>query len=112
METTDKNSAAMSTHHEQAKKLRKLRTRQRVVSLIGIAILVWGIIQVTFLFLDYKNTESSNDAQIEQYISPVNLRASGYIKKISPAAAGISREASPAPRYGRRRSASTRSSSC
>ena len=72
----------MSTHHEQAKKLRKLRTRQRVVSLIGIAILVWGIIQVTFLFLDYKNTESSNDAQIEQYISPVNLRASGYIKKI------------------------------
>lgn len=62
METTDKNSAAMSTHHEQAKKLRKLRTRQRVVSLIGIAILVWGIIQVTFLFLDYKNTESSNDA--------------------------------------------------
>ena len=81
-ETTDKNSAAMSTHHEQAKKLRKLRTRQRVVSLIGIAILVWGIIQVTFLFLDYKNTESSNDAQIEQYISPVNLRASGYIKKI------------------------------
>ena len=42
METTDKNSAAMSTHHEQAKKLRKLRTRQRVVGLIGIAILVWG----------------------------------------------------------------------
>ena len=38
-----KNSAAMSTHHEQAKKLRKLRTRQRVVSLIGIAILVWGL---------------------------------------------------------------------
>lgn len=34
------------------------------------------------MFLDYKNTESSNDAQIEQYISPVNLRASGYIKKI------------------------------
>ena len=44
METTDKNSAAMSTHHEQAKNLRKLRTRQRVVSLIGIAILDWGII--------------------------------------------------------------------
>ena len=41
-----------------------LRTSQRVVSLIGIAILVWGIIQVTFLFLDYKNTESSNAAGI------------------------------------------------
>ena len=34
------------------------------------------------LFLNYKRTEVSNDAQIEQYISPVNLRASGYISKI------------------------------
>lgn len=32
--------------------------------------------------MNYKRTETSNDAQIEQYISPVNLRASGYIKKI------------------------------
>jgi membrane fusion protein (multidrug efflux system) len=37
---------------------------------------------VACLFLDYKHTETSNDAQIEQYNSPVNLRASGYIKKI------------------------------
>ena len=28
----------MSTHHEQAKKLRKLRTRQRVVSLIVLVV--------------------------------------------------------------------------
>ena len=71
-----------STRDEEVKKLRKLRTRQRLVSLVGIAVLVWGIIQVAMLFLDYKSTEASNDAQIEQYISPVNLRASGYIKKI------------------------------
>ena len=71
-----------STRDEEVKKLRKLRTRQRLVSLVGIAVLVWGIIQVAILFLDYKSTEASNDAQIEQYISPVNLRASGYIKKI------------------------------
>ena len=79
METEDKKQ---SNHQEKAKKLRKLRVWQIVVSLIGIAILVWGAVQVTFLFLDYKLTETSNDAQIEQYISPVNLRASGYIKKI------------------------------
>lgn len=71
-----------STRDEEVKKLRKLRTRQRLVSLVGIAVLIWGIIQVAFLFLDYKSTEASNDAQVEQYISPVNLRASGYIKKI------------------------------
>ena len=34
------------------------------------------------MFFSYKLNETSNDAQIEQYISPVNLRASGYIKKV------------------------------
>ena len=34
------------------------------------------------LFLNYSQTETSNDAQIEQYVSPINLRASGYIDKI------------------------------
>lgn len=51
-------------------------------SLIGVAILVWGIVEVVCLFMDYKSNEKSDDAQVEQYISPVNMRASGYIKKI------------------------------
>lgn len=66
----------------QAQKLKKLRRKQIAVSLLGAAILVWGVIEVIFLFLDYKRTETSNDAQVEQYISPINLRATGYIKKI------------------------------
>ena len=70
------------TRFEKAKKLRKLRRWQIVVSLMGAAIVVWGIIEVACLFLSYNRTETSNDAQIEQYISPINLRASGYIKKI------------------------------
>ena len=81
METTAKNNTS-GTHQEKAKKLRKLRRWQIVVSLLGAAIVVWGVIEVVCLFLDYKQTEVSNDAQIEQYISPINLRASGYIKKI------------------------------
>ena len=81
METTEHNKAA-NTHQEKAQKLKKLRRWQIVVSLLGIAIIVWGVIQVICLFLDYKQTEASNDAQVEQYISPINLRASGYIKKI------------------------------
>ena len=71
-----------NTLQEQAKKLRKMRRRQRIASLLGIAVLVWGVVQAAILFLDYKSTETSNDAQVEQYISPVNLRASGYIQKI------------------------------
>ena len=70
------------TLQEKALKLKKQRRRQILASLLGIAILTWGIVEVACLFLDYKYTETSNDAQIEQYNSPVNLRASGYIKKI------------------------------
>ena len=81
MEAIEKNNTS-NTHQEKAKKLRKLRRWQIVVSLMGAAIVVWGIIEVACLFLSYNRTETSNDAQIEQYISPINLRASGYIKKI------------------------------
>ena len=65
-----------------AKQLKRQRIRQIVVSLIGVAILVWGIVKIGCMFMDYKSNEKSDDAQVEQYISPVNLRASGYIKKI------------------------------
>lgn len=81
METTDKNNVA-PTLQKKADKLRKLRRWQMVVSLFGVGILIWGIVQTVFLFMGYKHTETSNDAQVEQYMSPVNLRASGYIKKI------------------------------
>lgn len=78
MESTEKTSNLQ----EQQRKLKKLRKKQMAISAFGIAILVWGVVKVAALFLDYKQSETSNDAQIEQYISPVNLRASGYIKKI------------------------------
>ena len=76
----------MKTNHntlqEKALKLKKQRRNRIIASLLGIIILIGGVVEATFLFLDYKHTETSNDAQVEQYISPVNLRASGYIKKI------------------------------
>lgn len=82
METKNNNIKQTNTLKQKADKLRKQRMRQRVASLFGIIILVCGIVKIATIFLDYKNTETSNDAQIEQYISPVNLRASGYIKKV------------------------------
>lgn len=81
METKEQN-IPNNTHKEQATKLKRTRVRQWLASGLGIIILGIGIVQVAYLFLDYKRTETSNDAQIEQYLSPVNLRASGYIKKI------------------------------
>ena len=90
METNNNNTnnnnnsetATQSSHEVTAKQLKRQRIRQIVVSLIGVAILVWGIVKIGCMFMDYKSNEKSDDAQVEQYISPVNLRASGYIKKI------------------------------
>ena len=79
---SNNNSAQTQSHEDQAKKLKKLRIRQIIVSLIGIGVLAWGLVEIIFLFLDYKWNETSNDAQVEQYISPINVRASGYIKQI------------------------------
>ena len=81
METME-NNIPSATHQEKAKKMKKLRRWQIAVSLLGVAIIVWGVIEVICLFLNYSQTETSNDAQIEQYVSPINLRASGYIDKI------------------------------
>ena len=84
--TTNNNNnsdnSTQSTHELTAKQLKRQRIRQIAVSLIGVAILVWGIVKIACMFMDYKSNEKSDDAQIEQYISPVNMRASGYIKKI------------------------------
>ena len=80
--TPSNNDNTQSTHELTAKQLKRQRIRQMIVSLIGVAILVWGIAKIVCMFLDYKSNEKSDDAQVEQYISPVNMRASGYIKKI------------------------------
>ena len=69
------NNIPSATHQEKAKKMKKLRRWQIAVSFLGVAIIVWGVIEVVCLFLSYSRTETSNDAQIEQYVS-------GYIDKI------------------------------
>jgi membrane fusion protein (multidrug efflux system) len=53
----------------------------KVSHLIGILILVLGIIAVASIFFkgDYEETD---DAQIDQYVSPINVRVTGYVKDI------------------------------
>ena len=78
----NENNKIETSHEEMQKKLKKQRIRQIIASLIGVAILAFGLWKIVCLFLDYNAHETSNDAQIEQYISPVNLRASGYVAKV------------------------------
>lgn len=49
METMDNNTIS-STHQEKAKKMRKLRRWQIIVSLFGVAVIVWGVMKLFFSF--------------------------------------------------------------
>lgn len=74
METNNNNTnnnnnsetATQSSHEVTAKQLKRQRIRQIVVSLIGVAILVWGIVKIGCMFMDYKSNEKSDDAQVER----------------------------------------------
>lgn len=82
---TDKNEIEGIDKHEMREIHKKLRNKQRRnILLNGITILlaIGGIIWVITYFLKYYEYEITNDATIEQYISPVNSRISGYIEKI------------------------------
>lgn len=64
------------------KDIKPLRGRRLVVSLVCIGIIAYGLWGLVDVFIEYTASETCNDAQIEQYITPVNLRASGYIAKV------------------------------
>ena len=74
---------AKTSNGEVTKKdIKPLRGRRRVVSLVCIGIIAYGLWRLVDVFIEYTASETCNDAQIEQYITPVNLRASGYIAKV------------------------------
>lgn len=60
----------------------KVFTMKKAVGIIGIFLAIWGLYAIISLFVDYKSNETTDDAQVEQYFSPVNIRVPGYIKKI------------------------------
>lgn len=64
------------------KDIKPLRGRRLVVSLVCIGIIAYGLWRLVDVLIEYTASETCNDAQIEQYITPVNLRASGYIAKV------------------------------
>lgn len=71
------------SHKKEYKKLKVLRTSRWFLSGIGLLIIAFGIYEAAALFLNYKRSVTTNDAQIEQYVSPVNVKVPGYIEKIN-----------------------------
>lgn len=54
---------------------------KKIMTIAAGLLILAGIAAVVALFVD-RGTEKTDDAQIEQYISPVNVRVPGYIRDI------------------------------
>lgn len=63
-------------------KLKNKKRRNLALNSITIILAIGGIVWACDFFYKYYKYEITNDATVEQYISPINTRVSGYIKKI------------------------------
>lgn len=55
--------------------------KKKLITIIAGIFILAGVLTIIMLFVD-NSTEKTDDAQIEQYISPVNVKVPGYIKEI------------------------------
>ncbi|WP_291586842.1 HlyD family secretion protein [Bacteroides sp.] len=72
----------MSTLHKKQTRLKKLKIRNIILNTVCICLAVTGIVWTVNYFWRYANYEITNDAMVDQYIAPLNIRASGYIKEV------------------------------
>jgi membrane fusion protein, multidrug efflux system len=52
------------------------------VKLVATALIVSGIVLGIWFYVFNSNNEETNDAQIEQYVTPIMSRVSGYVKEV------------------------------
>lgn len=53
-----------------------------VVTLVSALLVLTGIVLAIWFFVYYRNHEETNDAQVEQYITPIAARVSGYVQEV------------------------------
>lgn len=56
--------------------------KRKTASAVGIAIVTIGIAVGVYGLWFYDSRVETDDAQVEQYVSPVNVRVTGYVKEI------------------------------
>lgn len=71
-----------NAHTQKHKQLRRILIRNTILNTTGILLALTGIGWTINHFMRYAYYEITNDATIDQYISPVNIRATGYILEI------------------------------
>lgn len=69
-------------HQKRLRRLRAYRNLRRLLSGAGLLMVGFGLYEAVLLFADYRTHETTNDAQVEQYLSPVNVRVAGYVERV------------------------------
>ena len=59
-----------------------MRARNIILNMVCVCLAVSGLWWTITYFWRYINYEVTNDAFVDQYVAPLNIRASGYIKDI------------------------------
>ena len=72
----------MSTHQIKLKQLRRLKFRNIFLNTVCILLALAGISWTVNYFWKYARYEITNDAVVDQYIAPLNIRIPGYIKEV------------------------------
>lgn len=55
--------------------------QKKIITAVASMLIIGGLMVIIMMYMD-NGTESTDDAQIEQYISPVNVKVPGYIREI------------------------------
>ncbi|MDQ1166602.1 HlyD family secretion protein [Flavobacterium sp. SORGH_AS_0622] len=72
----------MSEENKPAEGIQKDKKRNTILTIISFIFLAAGGFWILSLFFDFSNYETTNNAQVEAYISNVSARASGHIAAI------------------------------
>lgn len=67
---------------EKQHRLKKVRVRNIVLNLVCVLLAGSGLWWTATYFWRYINYEVTNDAFVDQYVAPLNMRVSGYIKEV------------------------------
>lgn len=72
----------MSSLKKKHQQLKRLKIRNITLNTVCILLVLSGISWTVNYFWRYFNYEITNDAMVDQYIAPLNIRVSGYIKDV------------------------------
>ena len=54
----------------------------KIFTVIGVLLICGGLVWIVSLFWGHSSSVTTDDAQVEQYLSPINVKVPGYISEI------------------------------